>query len=162
MFKNYFTIAWRNLIRNRAFSIINILGLAVGMSSAILILLWVQYVAGIDQFHSRLDRLYEVFSNDKVDGTIRTLNSTPEIMTPELVRDYPEIERASRMNLGSRNLLSPDSTTPGILSNGNVVDPDFLMMFDLPFVAGDPKSALNDPLAMVITSSSNSPPPSFS
>jgi putative ABC transport system permease protein len=151
MFKNYFTIAWRNLIRNRAFSIINILGLAVGMASATLILLWVQYVAGIDQFHSRLDRLYEVFSNDKVDGTIRTLDHTPEIMAPELVKDYPEIEGASRINWGSRNLLSPDSTTPGILSNGNVVDPDFLMMFDLPFVAGDPKTALNDPQSMVIT-----------
>jgi hypothetical protein len=151
MIRNYFTVAWRYLIRNKTFSIINILGLAIGMASATLILLWVLQVGSTDQFHTNLDRLYEVFSNDKVDGTIRTLNATPEIMAPELAKDYPEIEGASRINWGSRNLLSPDSTTPGILSNGNVVDPDFLKMFTLPFVTGDPNTALNDPMAMVIT-----------
>ena len=59
MFRNDFTIAWRNLIRNKFFSTINILGLAIGMASATLILLWCQYVASADQFHSKLDRLYE-------------------------------------------------------------------------------------------------------
>ncbi|HUB61004.1 MAG TPA: ABC transporter permease [Puia sp.] len=154
MFRNYFTIAWRNLIRNKVFSIINILGLAVGMASATLILLWVQFVSSIDQYHSKLDRLYEVFSNDRVDGTIRTLNSTPEIMAPELKKDFPEIEGASRINWGSRNLLSNTLEGPhriSILSTGNVVDPDFLNMFDLPFIAGDPGTALNDPQAMVVT-----------
>jgi putative ABC transport system permease protein len=153
MFRNYFTIAWRNLVRNKSFSIINISGLAIGMASAMLILLWVRQVSSTDQFHFKLDRLYEVFSNDKVDGTIRTLNSTPEIMAPELSKVYPEIEGASRINWGSRNLLSPDSTTAGILSSGNVVDPDFLKMFTLPFVTGDPNTALTDPNAMVITQS---------
>jgi putative ABC transport system permease protein len=169
MLKNYFLIAWRNLLRNKGFSIINILGLAIGMASATLILLWVQYVASFDQFHSKLDRLYEVFSNDKIDGTIRTENGAPSIMTIELKKDYPEIEGVSRINWGSRNLLSPVEASarpgpassaqasvpvannPGILSTGNVVDPDFLKMFDLPFVAGDPNTALNDPQAMVVT-----------
>ena len=163
MLKNYFTIAWRNLRRNRTFSILNILGLAVGMASATLILLWIGHVSSIDQFHTKLGRLYQVFSNDKVEGAIRTLNATPEIMAPELAKDFPEIEGASRINWGSRNLLSPvlsaeasakaDSTNQGILSNGNVVDPDFLKMFTLPFVTGDPNTALNDPMAMVITQS---------
>ena len=144
MFKNYFTIAWRNLVRNKSFSIINILGLAIGMTGTTLIMLWVRQVSSADQFHTKRERLYEVFSNDKVEGTIRTLNSTPEIMAPELAKGYPEIEGASRINWGSRNLLSPDSTTPGILSNGNVVDPDFLKMFTLPFVTGDPNTALNE------------------
>ena len=154
MFRNYFTIAWRNLLRNRAFSIINISGLAIGMASGILILLWVQYVSGIDQYHSKIDRLYEVFSNDKVDGTIRTLNSTPAIMAPELKADFPEMEGASRINWGSRNLLSNTLDGPNrisILSTGNVVDPDFLTMFSLPFIAGDPKTAFNDPQGMVVT-----------
>src|SRR5580658_2761497 len=115
MLKNYFLIAWRNLLRNKGFSIINILGLAIGMASATLILLWVQYVASFDQFHSKLDRLYEVFSNDKIDGTIRTENGAPSIMTIELKKDYPEIEGVSRINWGSRNLLSPVEapTRPG-------------------------------------------------
>ena len=151
MFRNYFTIAWRNLARNRVFSVINILGLAIGMASATLILLWVHHVSSIDQFHTKLDRLYEVFSNDKVQGTIRTLSATPEIMAPALMKDFPEIEGASRINWGSRNLLTGDTMTAGIMSSGNVVDPDFLKMFTLPFKTGDPKSALNDPQAMVIT-----------
>ena len=151
MFRNYFTIAWRNLARNRAFSVINILGLAIGMASAILILLWVSQVSGVDQFHTKLDRLYEVFSNDKVQGTIRTLSATPEIMAPALKNEFPEIEGASRINWGSRNLLSADSATPGIMSSGNVVDPDFLKMFTLPFVTGDPNTALDQPKNMVIT-----------
>jgi len=111
MFRNYFTIAWRNLIRDKTFSIINILGLAIGMASAILILLWVRFAGSTDQFHTRIDRLYTVLSNDNVEGTIRTLSATPEIMAPELKKDYPEIEGASRMNWGSRNLLSPTFST---------------------------------------------------
>jgi ABC-type antimicrobial peptide transport system permease subunit len=162
MLKNYLTIAWRNLIRNRSFSIINILGLAIGMASAALILLWCQYVASADQFHSNLGRLYEVFSNDKIEGMIRTVNSTPEIMAPELTKDFPEIESASRINW-SRNLISatvtlasrpgasPNPDPSAFMSPGFIVDPDFLTMFSLAFVAGDPRTALKDPHGIVIT-----------
>ncbi len=137
--------------RNKSFSVINILGIAIGMASATLILLWIQHVSSIDQFHAKLDRLYEVFSNDKVQGTIRTVDATPEIMAPSLKSEFPEIEGASRINWGSRNLLSTDSTTAGIMSSGNVVDADFLYMFTLLFVQGDPNTALDQPKNMIIT-----------
>jgi putative ABC transport system permease protein len=90
MLKSYFKIAIRNLLRNKGFSIINISGLAIGMASALLILLWVRGVSGVDQFHTKLDRLYQVWSNDKINGTIRSLSATPEIMAPELKKAIPK------------------------------------------------------------------------
>jgi len=84
MLKNYFKVAIRNLVRNKSFSAINISGLAIGMASAILILLWIQNEVSHDRFHTKLDRLYEIWSNNTIDGSIRSLTNTPEIMAPEL------------------------------------------------------------------------------
>ncbi len=149
MLQNYFKIAIRNLLRNKGFSIINISGLAIGMASAMLILLWVRGVTGVDQFHPKLDRLYQVWSNDKINGAIRTLSATPEIMAPELKKSYPEIEGVTRANW-TRNLLSGAGEAK-LMSVGNVVDPDFLTMFNFPLVRGNVGTALSDPQAIVIT-----------
>src|ERR1700751_1237804 len=104
MLKNYFKITWRRLINNKFYSFINILGLAIGMASAILILLWIQNEVSHDRFHKKLDRLYEVWSNDKINGSIRSVTNTPEIMAPSLKEDYPEIEEVTRVSW-TRNLF---------------------------------------------------------
>src|SRR4029453_6311609 len=101
----FFKIAYRNLLRNKGFSIINISGLAIGMASAVLILLWIQNEVSHDRFHKKLDRLYQVWSNDKINGSIRSLTNTPEIMAPSLKEDYPEIEEVTRVSW-TRNLFS--------------------------------------------------------
>jgi putative ABC transport system permease protein len=173
MFRKNFTIAWRNLRRNRSFAIINILGLAVGMATAILIMLDVHYVARADNFYPKIDRLYEVFSNDKLNGTIRTLNRTPELLAADLKHNYPGIEAATRVGW-TRNLVTPidpaastpttDQTTPtptspantptnphGFMTIGFSVDHDFLDMFNLPLAAGDPRTALDDRHSMIVT-----------
>ncbi|HXD77590.1 MAG TPA: ABC transporter permease, partial [Puia sp.] len=149
MLRNYFTIAVRNLLRNRAFSIINIAGLAIGMAGAMIILLWVWAVVGVDRFYTKTDRLYEVMSNDKVNGTLRTLNQTPEVMALTLKKDYPGIEGVSRINW-TRNLFT-GPTGANMLSQGFTVDSDFLKMFDFPLLGGDPASAFSDPRSIVIT-----------
>jgi len=89
MFKNYFKIAYRNLLRHKGFSLINISGLAIGMASAILILLWIQNEVSYDRFHTNGNRLYEIFGNNVVGGEIRTGTATPEIMAPGLKNDVP-------------------------------------------------------------------------
>src|SRR5882724_7611481 len=127
MLRNYFKVALRNLLRNKGFSIINISGLAIGMASAILILLWIQNEISYDRFHAKGDRLYQVWSNDKIDGTIRSLTNTPEIMAPALKKDYPEIEDVTRISW-TRNLISANGDK-NLLSTGAVVDPVFLSMF---------------------------------
>src|SRR5215468_3276313 len=105
MLKNFFNVAFRNLLRNKGFSIINISGLAIGMASAILILLWVENEISYDRFHKNGDRLYEVYSNDVIDNSIRSLTATPEIMAPILENDAPEIDKVSRISWGEDYLF---------------------------------------------------------
>lgn len=149
MFRNNFKIAFRNLLRNKAFSIINISGLAIGMASAILILLWVQNEMSHDRFHEKNDRLYQVWSNDKINGTIRSLTYTPEIMAPSLKTDFPEIEDVTRVRW-TKNLLAVNDDNK-LLSTGAVVDPGFLTMFSFPLLEGNSKTVFNDPHSIVIT-----------
>ncbi len=70
MLKNFFKIAFRNLWRSKGFSFINISGLAIGMASAILILLWIQNEVSYDQFHEKKDRIYEAWNRASFSGTL--------------------------------------------------------------------------------------------
>ncbi len=86
MIKNFFKIACRNLLRNKGFSFINIVGLAVGMASAILILLWIQNEVSHDSFHEKIDRIYTLNNRDKFNGELWAWNTTPKILGPTLNR----------------------------------------------------------------------------
>ena len=106
MFKNYLKVAFRNLLRNKGFSIINISGFAIGMASAILILLWIQDELSYDRFHKNPDRLFQVWSSDALDGGIRSLVFTPQMLAPALKHDYPEVEDAARIGWSFPSLFS--------------------------------------------------------
>ncbi|HZK62776.1 MAG TPA: ABC transporter permease [Puia sp.] len=82
MLKNYLLIAFRNLRRNKVFSSINLMGLSIGMASAILILLWIQNEVSFDRFHAKKDRLYKMYNRDKLNGVIWAWDYTPKIMAP--------------------------------------------------------------------------------
>src|SRR5215470_9425861 len=99
MFRNYLKVAFRNLWKNKGFSFINITGLAIGMASAILILLWIQNELTYDQFHTKKDRIYLVGVNAEIDGKIDTWGQSPMILGPTLKADFPnEVEEMSRTN----------------------------------------------------------------
>ncbi len=149
MFLNYLKIAWRNILRSKGFSIINISGLAIGMASAILIFLWIQNETGYDRFHAKNDQLYQVWGNEIADGTIRSGWATPEIMAPSLKNDVPEIDKVSRVDRG--NEISFTLGDKSLKAKGDVVDPDFLDMFSFPLLEGDLKTALTDPYAVLLT-----------
>ena len=87
MIKNYFKVALRNLKRNKAFAAINILGLSIGMASAMLILLWVKNELSFDSFYKKSDRLYVMYNRDKFDGVMHAWNSTPKVLAPALKKD---------------------------------------------------------------------------
>ena len=89
MFKNYLKVAFRNLFRNKVFSIINISGFAIGMASAILILLWIRDELSYDRFHKNPDRLCQVWSSDELDGGIRSLVFTPQMLAPAFKKRLP-------------------------------------------------------------------------
>ncbi len=149
MLKNYIKIAFRNLFRNKGFSLINIGGLAIGMSSAILILLWVQNEISYDRFHEKNNRLYEVWGNSIYDGALQTGLATPQLMGPALKNDYPEIESAARINWNSSFLFGYGDKH--IKATGTWADPSFLTMFSFPLLKGNASTALNDPYSLVIT-----------
>jgi ABC-type antimicrobial peptide transport system permease subunit len=150
MIKNYLLVAFRNLRRNKAFSAINLLGLAMGMASAMLILLWIQNEVSYDGFHAKKDRLYKMYNRDKMSGKIWAWGVTPKPMAPALKKDFPEVEDAVRMSnanflftVGEKHLNLP----------GNFTDSGFLRMFSFPLVSGNIDKALSGIYNIVLTQS---------
>ena len=95
MIRNYFKIAWRNLVRNKAFSGINILGLALGIASSLLILLWIQDELSVDNYHANGPQLYHVMQRQTYDGKVETGRFTPGVLADELKKQFPEIVHAA-------------------------------------------------------------------
>lgn len=149
MFRNYFKVAFRSLLRNKGFTIINICGLATGMASAVLILLWIQHELSFDRFHEKSDRLYEVFTHNIVDGELQTMAPTPEMLGPVMQHDYPEVESAARIGWNQQLLITTGDKS--LKAAGAWADSSFLTMFSFPLVKGNVHTALKDPYAMVIT-----------
>ncbi|HEY5918538.1 MAG TPA: ABC transporter permease, partial [Chryseolinea sp.] len=149
MFKNYLKTAWRNLVKNRSFSIINILGLTLGLTCSLLIMLWVHDERSIDAFHELDDRLYTVFERQYHDGVIDTYYNVPGLLTDELKAVFPEVEFASGM--GWNELATFEFNGKILKEDGNNAGPDFFKMFSYPLLAGDPNSALKDPVDIAIS-----------
>lgn len=149
MIKNFFKIAWRNLLRNKGFSTINILGLAIGMASAMLILLWIMNEVSYDQFHEHKDRIYEAWNKADFNGEVNAWNTTPKVLARTLERDIPEVERAVRVDWQQSYLFSIGDKR--LKLTGNIVDSGFLQMFSFPLVQGNPATALMDMHNIVIT-----------
>ena len=149
MLKNYFKITFRNLLRNKGFSAINILGLAIGMASAILILLWIQNEVSYDQFHENKDCIYEAWNRTERNGKTESWEITPSVLAKTVQSDFPEVERTARVqNLGNI-LLSPGDKS--LTAPGYIVDSGFLQVFSFPLSEGNSKTALNDMHSIVIT-----------
>lgn len=148
MLKNYLKIAFRNLLRNKAFSAINILGLSVGMASALLILFWMYNEISYDRFHKNGDYLYEAWNRGTFDGKLQCWNSTPQVLGPALKNEYPEISNMSRNY--SRWFVTRVGDKK-ITTEALVADAAFLSMFDFPLLQGDPGTALSSVSSMVVT-----------
>ncbi len=143
MFFNYLKLTLRNIRRHKAFSFINIAGLAIGIACCILIMLWVQDELSYDRFHENAADLYvATFSNG---STV-----TPTALAPFLKREYPEVTHASRFSGMGRNLLRFGDTQL-YQGGGIMVDPDFLEMFTLLFLKGDRDTALSDPGSILLS-----------
>ena len=113
MIKNYFKIAWRNLIRDRQFTFLNLIGLSTGLACALLILLWVNDERSVDRFHEKDDRLYQVMQNNpEGDGSLHTDGHTPGLLAESLKNEMPEVEDAAVV-------AYPFDRTNGILSVGD-------------------------------------------
>jgi putative ABC transport system permease protein len=151
MLKNYLKVAFRNLWKNKGFSFINITGLAIGMASAILILLWMQNEISFDDFHAKRDRIYECWNRAVFSGEMHCWNTTPRVLASAMQRDFPEVEHTVRVDWNNQLLFTVGDKR--LMALGNAVDSDFLQVFDFPLIAGDARTALNDPYGVLLTQS---------
>ncbi|OMP77065.1 ABC transporter permease [[Flexibacter] sp. ATCC 35208] len=149
MVRNFFKLIYRNLLRNKGFSAINIIGLAIGMAAAILIMLWIQNEESYDEFHEHKDRIYEVWNRVPIEGKITCWNSVASLTGPALEKDVPEVAHAVRVKMNGNSLFSVDDKK--IMKSGATVDTAFLQVFSFPMLKGNPSTALNDVHSIVLT-----------
>src|SRR4030095_10223289 len=151
MIKNYLTTAWRNLWKNKGLSVINIVGLYVGMAFAMLIGLWIQFETSYDKFHENGDRIAIVQKNTLFNNEKNTQTGIPLPLYDELRSSYPDIKRISRMSWVNQHSLVVGNNK--FNKRGTYVDPDFLKMFSFPLIKGDVETALKDPGSIILTES---------
>jgi putative ABC transport system permease protein len=149
MILNYLKLAFRNILKSKGFSMINIVGLAIGMASAILIMLWISNEISYDQFHEKKDRIYEAWNRTSFNGGVQSWNTTPKILAKTMQQDFPEIEKMSRVNWPNTFLMTVGDKS--IMITGNIVDSVFLKIFSFPILKGDKESALMENSSIVIT-----------
>src|SRR4029078_5037546 len=150
MFKNYFKITFRNLRKNKTYSLLNILGLAIGIACAGIIFLWVENEMNWDRVHQKKDHLYYVRENQTYDTYTTTFSSTPGVMAPAMQSEIPGIANTCRSNEGEMQLLFTIDNKP-VYASGKYAEPSLFTMFTLPFVQGNAKSAFNQLYSLVIT-----------
>ncbi|SEL52425.1 ABC transporter permease [Parapedobacter koreensis] len=147
MIKNYFKIAFRNLWRHKSFSLLNIAGLAIGMASSILILLWVQNERSYDRFHNNADNIYRI--TVEADGGFGAAVN-PAGMPAELQAKIPAIKNTVRLSHPSTNVFQYGDNSFEE-KRGFYADSTFLHIFSFPLVAGDRATAMNRPDAILIS-----------
>lgn len=155
MFKNYFITTLRKLNRQKNYTAINILGLALGMACCLFIFLIIQYELRFDRFHSKFERIYRIVTDEKInDSTSETMGS-PVPMAAALRQDFPNLEQVTVVfgNYGGLfAIVQDDGTVQRFQENERVafVEPEFFEIFDFPWMAGDPKS-LAEPNTVALT-----------
>lgn len=150
MLKNYFKIALRSLWRHKIFSLINIMGLAMGMTACILIYLYVSFELSYDSFHQNADRIYRVVSDLKTPDELIRQNGPAPAVAPNIKDEFPEVSSFVRITnwddiavrKGSIKLIEKRITW---------ADSSFFEIFNFGLVKGDPRTALRDPHTVVLS-----------
>jgi putative ABC transport system permease protein len=149
MLKNFFITTWRNLLRNKTFTLLNILGLALGVGCSLLIILWVQDERGMDAFHVNKDRLYDVYERVFSEGKVEGAYWTPGRLASELKRKVPEVEYSSGFDPHQSATFEVGEKI--ITMSGAAADSDLFKMFTYPLLEGTVTSALNTPDKIAIS-----------
>ena len=145
MFKNYFKVSVRSLLRHKFYSIVNILGLTIGIACCLYILMFVNHELSYDKFWKDSDRIYRVTLN-------KTGSNTPAQLVKQMKADYPEVEQGSRIMGPIESSFKIEEK--GIRQGGGfIADSTFFEVFDVKFLYGNPKTALVEPNSLVITRS---------
>lgn len=150
MIRHYFIISFRNLLRNKLHSILNILGLAIGVACFILISIFVKYELSYDRFNKKADRIYRIAVYGMLGNTEIHQTGTPPPLPVQLYQEFPEIEAVTRM-LKFGNMQAVYEKKIFTEENIFVADSTFPDIFTLKFIKGNPAFSLNQPGEMLIT-----------
>ncbi len=152
MLKNNLKIAWRSFIKNRQFTLLNLVGLSTGLACALLIYLWVHDELQVDRFHQKDSQLYQVMANLKNSNEVKTIPETNVLLARTLKTEMPEVEYASAALKSSFfGNISLSAKENNIKAAGQFVEPDFLRMFTYPLLHGDLNHVLTDKNSIVIS-----------
>ena len=150
MLKNYFKVAIRNLLRHKAYSLINILGLSIGLTCCLLLFIYVQDELSYDKFHTKSERIYRL--KYEINGF--NLARSPLPIAPNLVSFFPEVEKAARMyNRDASVEIVDQAGNKKQFEEGRIFFADSTIqdIFTFEYVAGDPASMLRNPFSVVLT-----------
>jgi putative ABC transport system permease protein len=159
MIRNYLKLAWRNLLKDRRFSLLNLLGLSVGLACALLIGLWIADEYGMEKYNPNDDRLYQVMNNNKTSNGLRTGTNTPGVLAKALRDEFPEIQDASEVLPAS--WFNDPSTPSGVVAyrdkklnaTPQFVDSNFFHLFACPVLDGDRSRLFADKKGVFLSSS---------
>ncbi|QHT71929.1 FtsX-like permease family protein [Rhodocytophaga rosea] len=149
MFRNYLTIAFRNMKRNKVFSFIHVAGLSVGLACCMLIFLYTKDEVSFDRFHEKKNHIFRIGVNNRNnEGEVHKIGSTNMIVGPSFKEEIPEIETYVRMSSGMYIVKANNA-----FFNQEIVwvDPDFFSVFSFPLVEGNPANVLSHINSVVIT-----------
>ncbi|WP_080056354.1 ABC transporter permease [Spirosoma aerolatum] len=150
MLRNYLTIALRTLAHNKAYSIINVIGLSIGLAAAMLIILYTKDEVSYDRFHANNPNLYRITSRDITPGDQKpSYNTNTGIFQgPKFTAGTPEIRSFVRFQSGQSDIRQGNEVKSQEMFS---TDPEFFQLFSFPLLSGDPKSALSRPKSVVIS-----------
>jgi len=151
MLKNYLLVAFRNLSKNKAFSFINIVGLAIGMAACLLILQYVSFELSYDTFNAKKDRIYRINQDRYNNGKLSTLWAGGAFAPGSAFKAVlPEIEDFVKI-VGAGQVLANYKDQKMVIQNDYFAGEGFFNIFSYPLISGDPKTALKDPYTVVIS-----------
>lgn len=151
MIKNYIKVAFRNLIKNKAYAAINILGLALGLMVSLIVFLYVQEENGYEKHISDYNRIYRIGINANMLGQVMDGPISPSPAAQTLRNDFAEVESATRFRKVGQEILLRNEQTKFYINDGGRADSLFFDIFDYQFIYGDPKEALKDPNSIVLS-----------
>jgi len=152
MLINHFKIAWRNLVKNKVFSFLNIFGLTIGLASFLLIALYIFDEFTFDSFHKNADKIYRVVENVETQAGKLTKSAGAGYLISEKGKsDLPEIEDAVRLSTFGRVNVAATENTNVFYEDYTIGNPGFLTVFDFKLLRGDRNTALTAPYSVILT-----------
>src|SRR5688572_23198979 len=148
IFKNYLTIAGRNIIRHKFFTVLNVLGLAIGMSISLLLIAMLSFIWTYDEFHENKDRVYRVITKVDDQRTLREFATAPAVLADQISNNLTGVQDVVRINKLSENVITGGSEIP---IQGYFVDDNFLNVFTFPLIEGNPKKPFDSQNSILLT-----------